>query len=96
MPPSSIGNGLFCIATLDLPYISLDLPQAGLISQDRINYCVVQLRNCIPSFVLHNRALFIHPLSRKDRLPSIYQDALRFAVYTCTGRVPTRVQYFRC
>lgn len=46
------------------------------ISQDRIDFCITQLKSCLPSFVLANRTLFIHPLSSDGNIPPLYQDAL--------------------
>ena len=46
------------------------------ISQDRVDFCITQLKGCLPSFVLANRTLFLHPLSNEGSIPPIYQDAL--------------------
>ena len=63
-------------SALDFPYITLPYLPMAAISQDRIAFCVAQLRGCLPSFVLANRTLFLHPLSKEGSIPPIYQDAL--------------------
>lgn len=58
------------------PYFTLSYPPMESISPDRIDFCIKQLRGCLPSFVLANRALFIYPLSSDENISAIYQDAL--------------------
>jgi hypothetical protein len=61
---------------LNFPYVTLSYPPMESISRDRVDFCITQLKRCLPSFVLANRTLFLHPLSNDGNIPPIYQDAL--------------------
>lgn len=61
---------------VDFPYVTFSYPPMESISQDRIDFCVARLRNCLRSFVLDNRTLFFHPLLNEGSPPPVYQDVL--------------------
>lgn len=63
-------------SALDFPYFTLPYLPMASVSRDQIDFCAAQLKDCLPSFVLANRTLFLHPLLMEGNIPPVYQDAL--------------------